>query len=173
MEHFDVVKLFARTGKLDRLARDRLYGERGAASGIAVELCEDNAGYFEQVVEALRYVDRVLTCHRVDNEENLVGVDLRLDLFELVHQHLVDVETAGGIEDNHVVAVVLRVTDCRPRDFDGVLGAHLENGDVCLGADNLELIDSRGAVDVAGDEHGAAVLRLEHLCELRRVGRFT
>ncbi len=45
--------------------------QRRAAAGVAVQLGEDDARDVEQVVEALRDVDRILPGHRIDDEQNL------------------------------------------------------------------------------------------------------
>ncbi len=52
----------------------------------------------------LRGLDRVLADHRVDDEEDVLGLDLRLDVGELLHQRLVDREAAGGVVDDDVAA---------------------------------------------------------------------
>ena len=83
-------------------------------------------------------------------------------------------QAAGGIEDDYVVAVVLGVLDSGFGDFNGVFGAHFKHGHARLFADDLQLVDSRGTVDVAGYEHRTAVLLFfEHFGELCGVGGFT
>ena len=147
--------------------------QRRTASGVAVELGDDDAGDLQQLVEALCHIDRVLTGHRVDDEQDLVGMNLVADLLELLHELFVDMQTAGGIQDHHVVAVVLRVTDSLLRDLDRILGTHFKDRHAGFLADDLQLVDRRRAVDIAGDQHGTVILRLEHFGELCRVGGFT
>ena len=55
--------------------------------------------------ELLGDVDRVLAGHGVDDEQDVVRLDRLLDVGELVHQLLVDVETAAGVDDQHVLAL--------------------------------------------------------------------
>ena len=48
---------------------------------------------------------RVLAGHGVGDEENLLRIQDLLQGLHLVHQLLVDVQTAGGIDDEDVAAV--------------------------------------------------------------------
>ena len=59
-------------------------------------------------------------------------------------------------------------------DLDGVFGAHFKHRHACLFADDLQLVDSRRTVNVAGDQQRTAVLLfLEHFGELGGMGRLT
>ena len=89
-------------------------------------------------------------------------LDRASDLDELVHQLLVDVQAAGGVDDQHVLALGLGLVE-RPRgDVDRVaLGALLVDVGADLLADLDELVDRGRAVDVAGgDRDRRAVLAL-------------
>ena len=55
-------------------------------------------------VERLGDADRVLTGHRVDDQERVVGLDRLRDLADLLHQLGVDRQAAGGVDDQHVAA---------------------------------------------------------------------
>ena len=76
VEYLQILELFAGAGKFDGLAGDCLDRQRRTASGVAVELGDDDARDLEQLVEALGNVDRVLTGHGVDDEQDLVRLDL-------------------------------------------------------------------------------------------------
>ena len=171
MENLEVVELFAGARKFDRLAGDRLDGERRAAAGVAVELCQDHAGDVEQVVERLCDVHGLLTGHCIDDEQDVRRMDSLADVFQLVHQRLVNLQTAGRIDDDVVVAVVACVAHGGLGDFHRVFGAHLKHRDARLPADDLKLLDRGRAVDVARNEQRPAAAALEHLRELRRVRR--
>ena len=54
-------------------------------------------------------LDRVLADHRVDDEEDVLRLGLRLDVGELLHELLVDREAAGGVVDDDVAAELLRL----------------------------------------------------------------
>ena len=54
----------------------------------------------EPIVEALGDAGRFLTRHRVGDEQDLDRLDRGLDRRELVHEPLVDLQAAGGIDDD-------------------------------------------------------------------------
>ena len=173
VERLDLVELLARADELDRLARNGLDRKGRAAARVAVELGEDDAVDVEVFVERLRGVDRVLTGHRVDDEQDLIRLDLGLDGLQLVHERLVDVQTARRVEENHVVAVPDGVGDGGFRNVDRVRLPHLEDGDAELSADDLKLLNGRRTVDVAGDKQRIFILLFEQARKLRAVRRFT
>lgn len=142
-----------------------------AAAGIAVQLRQDDAGDIQQVVEGLRDVDRVLSGHRVDDEQDLSRPHGVPHALELGHQRLVDVETAGGIDDDGVKPVFDCVLDGFLRRADGILRAALEHGQSGLLANDLQLFDGSGTIDVAGDQQHVLAVFLEHFAQLRAVRR--
>ena len=61
-------------------------------------------------------------------------------------------QTACGIEEDHVVAVLLGMADSGLGDGNRILLPHLEDGNAELTADDLQLLDGGRTVNVAGDE---------------------
>ena len=173
VEALEVAELLARRGVHDRLAGDRLDRQRGAAAGVAVELGEHHAVELRDLGELLGDVDRVLAGHGVDHQQDRVRFDPLLDPRELLHQRLVDVQAAGGVDDQDVLAVARRLVERPARDVDRVLvGPLLVDGRAGLAADLDELLDGGGPVDVARrDGHRGAVLLAQLLGELGRGGR--
>ena len=131
----------------------RLDRQRRAAARVAVELRHHDAVELGRLRELLGDVDRVLARHRVDHQQDVVRPEQLLEVGELLHQLLVDVQPAGGVDDQHVLAVTLRLVE-RPRgDLARVaVGALLVDGRAGLLPDLDELLDGRGPVDVAGRE---------------------
>ena len=162
MEDLNLVQLLAHAHKLDGLAGDRLDGEGRAAPGVAVQLGEHHAADVQGVVEGLGGVHRVLANHGVHHQENFGGVDGGLDGPKLIHQLLVHVEPAGGVQKDHVVAVLEGVLHRGLGDVHGINLPHLEDGDVQLLAHHFQLLDGGGAVDVAGHQQGALAVLLFH-----------
>ena len=109
--HSSCVELLADRRELDRLAGDRLHGERSAAARVAVELRHDDAVEVDALLERLRDVDGLLAGHRVEHEQHVRRLRLAADRGELLHQRLVDLQAAGGVEDHDVAAVGLRALD--------------------------------------------------------------
>ena len=89
--------------------------ERGAAAGIAVDAGQHDAGDADALGEALGEVDRVLAGECIGHQQGLgrLGGIAHRDYF--LHQHLVDVKAAGGIENDNVIAFA-------PADIERALG---------------------------------------------------
>ena len=174
MEQLDHVQLFAGTHELDGFTGGGPDGQSRTAAGVAVQLGEHDAVDAQSLVEGSGCVDGILTGHGVHHQQDLVRMHLRLDVLQLVHQGLVHMEAAGGVQEHHVVAVV-------PGVFDGLLGnvhgiglSHLENGNIQLLAHHLQLGDGGGTVYVAGHQQGAlAELAAHQARQLGAVGGFT
>jgi len=50
--------------------------------------------------------NRVLPGHGVGDKQNFDGIEQRLQLLQFVHQRIVDVETPGGIHQQHIAPVI-------------------------------------------------------------------
>ena len=106
VEGFEGVGLLSSSQKFYGCSRHVTDGEGSAAAGVAVHLGEDGAGDGEQIVEGLGGVDGVLAGHGVGDEEDLGWVEELFELRHLVHERGVDLVAAGGVDDEHVAAVV-------------------------------------------------------------------
>ena len=125
----------------------------GAASCVSVGLREDDARYIKRFVKTFRNRDCVLTRHRIDGEQNLVRLDSRFDIFQLVHEDFVDVQTTRGVKKNDVVSVIFCVGNGAFRYLNGICSFGLcENGDPEFIAENLQLQDRGRSVNVTRDE---------------------
>lgn len=167
VEGVEVVQLLAVRREHDRLAGDRGDGERGTTAGVTVELRQDDAVEADAVAEGLGRVDRVLTDHRVDDEEDLVRGDDVADVRGLLHHLLVDAEAAGGVHDHDVVDLGLRELHGVLGDLDRVADAVARLGGVdghtgALG-DDAELAHGVRALEVGGDQEREWPWSLSHL----------
>ena len=104
MKRLQRIVLLAHADELDGLARDLPNGKRRAAAGVAVHLGEDHAGERKLLVELVGGAHRILSGHGVGDEQNLGRIQQLLQRLHLVHELVVDVQTAGGIDDQHVAA---------------------------------------------------------------------
>ena len=150
MEQLDHVQLLAGTHKLDGLAGGRPDGQGRAAPGVTVQLGQHHAVDAQGIVEGGGGVHRVLAGHGVHHQQDLIGVDGGLNVLQLVHELLVDMEAARRVQQDRVKSVVLGVGQGVPGDLHRVdlpLGKH---GDPQLFSHHLELGDGGGAVYVAG-----------------------
>ena len=79
-------------------------------------------------------------------------------------------EPAGGVQEDHVVAVAPGVLHGGLGDVHRVGLTHLEDGDVQLSAHHLQLLDGGGTVDIAGHQQRALALLLHQPGQLCPVG---
>ena len=98
------------------------------------------------------------------------GVDLAQhanDLLQLVHQHLLVLQPAGGIDQQHIGAAIARPAQCIEHET-GRVGADRPRDHLGAGAlaPDLQLVDGGGAEGVAGREHDASALATETSGEL-------
>ena len=94
-------------------------------------------------------------------------MDLRLDVAELLHELLIDLQAARRIDDDDIAGMRLRIINRVLRDRHCIRTLlHREHGDVELLAEDLQLRDGRRAVDVRRDEQRALALLLEREAEL-------
>ena len=80
--------------------------KRRAAAGITVHLGEHDAGERKLLVELVGGVDRVLSGHGVGDEQDFLRIEQLLERLHFVHQLIVDVQAAGGVDDQNVAAGV-------------------------------------------------------------------
>ena len=99
--------------------------------------------------------------------------DFRLDALELIHELLIYMQAACGIDENIVVALVPCKRDRLFGCFNRILRPLFKDRYADLFAEHLKLFDSRGTVDIARDEHRSAAAVLEHERKLCAVRRFT
>ena len=123
-------------------------------------------------MERLGDVDGFLAEGAVDHEEDFVGLHAGVEAFHFFDQLVVDLQPAGGVENDAVGGRGLR----------GGEGGDADGGDVLRDAvgikaeffllrKNLQLVDGGGAVNVAAHDEGPVAALFEQLAELGRRGR--
>ena len=100
-------------------------------------------------------------------------MDGGLDLRQLVHQRFIDVQTAGGIDNQHVAAVVAGVFNGFLDRLYRVLRALFKDRHVDLLAYHLQLLDGGGAVDIAGGQQRLFAFLGQIVGQLATHGGFT
>ena len=151
-----------------------MHGEGGAAAGVAVEFRQDDARDAEGLVEMLRDGDGLLTEGGIADENDFVRLDFGLQIDELLDEIVVDLQTAGGIQDDGIQIVKLRVGDGAAGDRVDVFRLAIrEDIDAELLREDFDLVDGGGSVEVAADEQRLAfqlVLQMEgQFCGRRRL----
>ena len=105
-------------------------------------------------VELGRDVHRLLPGHRVGDEKDLVGRDRGHDLLQLPHHLIIDVKATGGVEDDHVVQVLLGPLPRLGRDLRWGEARERCDRDLQALPQRHQLVDRRRTIDVGGDEPG-------------------
>ncbi len=111
--------------------------------------------------------------HRIGDEQDLGRLDRGLDLFELFHEPLVDLQPPRGVDDDRRDPEAPRFGDAVAGDLHRVALTRIEDGEIDLLAQRLELLDGGRTIDVGRDEQRAASLLLETKRELPGVRRLS
>src|SRR6266540_1316639 len=168
MEVLQLIELLPDGDELDRSARDGLHRERRAAARVAVELRHQDAVERDALLERERHVHRLLSRHGVEHEQDIRRLRLVTNALELVHQLLVDMQAAGGVQDDRVYAVLGESADAVVDDRHRIRIVLAVNGNLNLPAELLELVDRGGSLKVGGDEPRLPSLLAQ---EQRKLGR--
>ena len=166
MEDVEVLQLLPGGGEQDGHSGDLAHRQRRAAAGIAVQLGQHHAGEAHAGAERLGGGDGVLAGHRIEDEQRLVGLHGVADRGRLRHQHIVDTQPAGGVDDDDVEVLGLglgqsgrghrhRVTRAGALGHGGVgggSGMRREHAHAGALADDLELGDRTRALQVTGHQ---------------------
>src|ERR1043166_6993372 len=149
---------------------DRSHRERRAASRVAVELGQDDAGERQSVGERPRGVHGILALHRIDDEERFHRFERRMQLADLAHHRFVDRQPAGRVDDEHVVVVLARPIKRIDRDRNRLsIRRRGEIIDVDLTRQRFELLHRRRPIHVAArEQHFLARILLETPRDFRR-----
>ncbi len=171
VEALQLIELLADRRVENRLAGHRLHGQRRAAAGVPIELRQQHAVELNPFRECLRHVDRVLAGHRVEHQEDVVGLGALADRRQLLHQLLVDVQASRRVDDHDVLAGGAGLAQRPIGDLDRIaFGALLIDPGSGSLAHRDQLLDGRRALRVAGHQRGPLSILDEVLGELRAGG---
>ena len=173
MEGFEGVDLLPHAHELDRLAGDVTYGQGRTATRITVGLGQHDTGQRQGFMEGLGGVGGILTGHRIDDEQRLVGIDAAVQGGDLVHHVGIDMQATGGIDQHHVVELDTRVLHRRFGDGHRLLGGvGGEEIDPDFLGQRFQLVDGGRTIDVGRDHQHLLLLALAQVaCQLGDGGR--
>ena len=162
MEWLEVLELLAQAHEFDRLLGHRFQAQRRAAARVAVELGQNAAGDLKRLIEVRCHVDRFLPGGRIEHQQDFVRTHQVTEPNEFLHQRFVDLQAAGGVENQRVTGLSRREIARFPGDFEDVRFASLdEHRDPQLFAERGELIHGGGSIDVGGHQQGRPTLFLQ------------
>ncbi len=77
--------------------------ERRTAASITVDFGQHDAGERQRFVKRFSGIGRILTGHGIDHKQRFNRLNRGMNLLDLVHHRFIDVQTAGGIHQQHIV----------------------------------------------------------------------
>ena len=111
VEDIEIIELLTGRGVHDGLARNLADRQGRTTAGVTVQLGENNAGKVHAIAEGLGRLHGILADHGVDDKEDFVRVDGIADIARLRHQSLIDAQAASGIDDDHIVLLLLSLSN--------------------------------------------------------------
>src|SRR2546429_314070 len=120
VEGSDVLVCLPEVHEHDRLANRLRHGECGAPLRVCIDLRQDDPVDADCLVELLRLLDRVIPREGVPDVQGEVRLRDAFDLLHLIHQVLVRLHPARGINQDDVPAARPRVLDRVEGDRGGV-----------------------------------------------------
>jgi hypothetical protein len=168
VEGFEAGQFFAYPRVLDRSASDVTNRQGGTPARVTIKLGQHDPGQGQGLAEGAGGIDRILTQHRINDEQSLDRPDRRVYVGDFLHHRGIDGQAASGVHQQDIVVVSSGPIDRTARDIDRFLGGcgRKEIGPRLRG-DGFQLLDGRRAVDVAGHHQDLFPLRLtQHLGEL-------
>src|SRR5215469_18693006 len=104
MKQFKSLELLSSPGKEDGSAGNSTYRQGSTTAGITVQLGQNDAGQLQAFMETLRHIDRILACHGIGNQNDIVRLSNCLEPSQFFHQLVVDLQTATGIDQQRIAA---------------------------------------------------------------------
>ncbi|MBV6495011.1 MAG: hypothetical protein JFAIHJKO_00111 [Pyrinomonadaceae bacterium] len=159
IERLDRVVLFADADEFHRLADHLSDRECRTAACIAVHLRQNDARDADAFVEHFGGTHSVLAGHRIRNKKDFDRLCLGLDRFELGHQLVVYVQTAGRVDQQRVESEFVRVLDCTANKLERLMrvGSLIDRNADGIAYD-LQLSTCRGTINVHRDEQRLSLL---------------
>ena len=144
VERLQRIGLLAHAHELNGLTGHLAHRKRAATTGIAVELGDNHAVKVGALGKGRDDVDDILAGHGIDDHQHLIGLDGLLDVHGFLHHLLVDLQTTGGIDDDHVTQVVDGLLNGALGDIDRVLAVTAEDRHADLSAERGQLVAAAG-----------------------------
>ena len=175
VESLNRVKLFAHACKFDWLASNSTHRQGSTAACVTVHAGQHDTRQINALAEAFSDINGVLTREGVDHQQNFLRCRNLCHRLHFVHQLLINVQTACGIEDEDVKTLQF----CRLHRPLGDIDRHLPLNDwqsrnLCLRTKRGQLLLRSGTIDVKrGHEDFFALLSLQHLGDFSSRRGFT
>ena len=128
----------------------------------------------EPLVKFSGRAHRVLPDHGVGDEQYFGGIQLALEVRQLVHQLIVNVQAAGGVHQDHVARGQFGFADRAAYDFERLVRSRARPAGRARGFGHLrELLTRCGTVHVGRDDDWAVAVLREPFASFPVDGGFT
>ena len=159
VERLEAVDFLADTDKFNRFAGYVAYGQCRTAARVAVHLGQHDAGQRQGFIKCLGSVYRILTQHRIDDEQSFNRANRRMKRFDFVHHLFIDCQTTGGIDHQDIVKMFFGVIGGGSCNLNRVLvGIGREKIHTDLFGQQAQLFDRGRAVNVGRDHQNLFLL---------------
>ncbi len=153
MKRLQCIELLTDARIFNGLARDRPDRQCRPSPRIAVEFGQNHPGDTDTGVEALGCCNRILSGHRVGDEQDLIGTKRTTDTLQLGDQIIIYMKPAGGIEYHYVAPVLAGMFDGILAYFDRVGGfVNTVGGNIELFGQYLDLTHGGRPVYIGRNE---------------------
>ena len=171
----DTGKLFAHPGKLDRLAGDMTHRQGRPAPGITVELGQHHTRQRQRFIEGFGCIHGILAQHGINHKQRFDGLELGVQLLDLVHHGRINRQAARRIDEKHIVIMLLRIIQRGGGDIGGLLAdSGREEINAGLARHGFQLLDGGRTIHVTGHRQHFFLLPLaQPFAQLGRGRGFT
>ena len=116
IKELEAVELFSQADELDGFARDHAHRKGSTTAAVTVKLGQHNTCERQTFVKGTGRVNSVLTEHGVDHKKRFGRVEEIGQIAYFLHHGFVNGQTAGRIDNKHVVEVTLGVIEGQTGD---------------------------------------------------------
>ncbi len=141
---------------------------------ITIELGENYTSQWQYFCKGFGGIDRILSLHGIDDKQCFSRLQQLFQLTDFPHHGFVDTQSSGGIDDYHVMMMLTcKIQGCST-DFSRLpAGLYREEIGSGLFSQQRQLIDCRGAINVAGHQQDLFLLIHQPFRQFAAAGGFT
>ena len=170
MEQFQRIQLFADAEEFDGLSRHRPNRKQRPAARIAFHFCENDPAQTHALIELGGHRDGILPGHCIRNQQDFIGLHRRFHGNELIHEFVIHMQAAAGIEHHQVKPLFPSALDAGTANADYVVLRRPRvvksmEVDLQIPSDTGQLVSGRGTARVGRHEQHPLALLLKEFGE--------
>ena len=110
--------VFAHTEELDWLASNRTNRQCCTTTRITISFSQDHTRQRKCIVKCFGCICRILTGHGIDHEQGFSRINRCMQLFNLFHHIVIDMQTTCGIDNQYIGKLDFCLFNCTINDTD-------------------------------------------------------